>query len=339
MRHRISAYVLALGTSSLALALTPVARAQDAPVAEGEAAATADAPAEEETPEFREAMERFGDAQAIFDRGDFRAALAEFQRIYDLLEGHPNRYFVLFNLARSYEELHRYDRAIELYRRYLDEGGPEADGRSDVEASLRALERLLGTVQISLTGLEGTETETAEVWIGDYQVGQAPGEVHVPGGQHTLEIRATGFETVRREIEVASRQRIEIEIALAQLSDFRGLPPAVFFISTGLTIAAVAAGFGMGGWALALSDDAERCGSTLSPGCRIDPVARQREIQDVTLAADVLFGVAGLFAITSIVLIFVTDFAGAPAEAAQPTAMLVPAIGPDVVGASVLGSF
>ena len=45
------------------------------------------------------------------------------ERIYELLEGHPNQFFVLYNLGRAYEELHRYDLAIQMYRRYLDEGG------------------------------------------------------------------------------------------------------------------------------------------------------------------------------------------------------------------------
>lgn len=319
--------------------LAPMARAQQTPQERGEARAAEEqtAATQDESPTHREAMGRFEDAQALFDRGDYRAALAEFQRIYDLLEGHPNRYFVLFNLGRAYEELHRYDRAIDMYRRYLDEGGPDADGRADVEASLRALERLLGTVAITLSGLEGAETQTAEVWIGDYQVGQAPGEVQVPGGQHTLEIRAPGFETVRREIEVAARRRIEIEVAMSRLSDFRGLPPALFFVSTGVAIAAAAAGFGVGGWALALNQDATRCASPSSPRCVLDPVARQQEIRDVALAADVLFAAAGLFAVTSLVLVFLTDWSGAPSADAQPgaTARLVPVLGPDAAGASV----
>jgi hypothetical protein len=343
VRIRLARLSLVLAGLLAGTVLVPVgAHAQD-PAPEGGAAGGAEAAEEEESPEMREAMERFEGAQALFDRGDYNAALAEFQRIYDLLEGHSNRYFVLFNLARSYEELHRYDRAIELYQRYLEEGGSEADGRADVEASLRALERLLGTVAVTLTGIpeDVEEPVVADVWIGDYQVGTAPGEVRVPGGQHVLEIRARGYETVRQQIEVASRQRIEVSIALSRLSDYRGITPVVFITTTAVAVLAAGAGFGLGGHAMSLSADAESCLGPTRPGCRLDTMARQQEIQTVTLAADVLFATAGVFAITSVVLAFLTDWGGvstgeADGEAsATPSAMLLPVIGPSEAGATL----
>ncbi|UJR84018.1 tetratricopeptide repeat protein [Sandaracinus amylolyticus] len=321
-----------LSRLALVLAFVPVlampsrGHAQDA-VAPSEAAPEEPPP----SPELAEAMERYEGAERLFEQGDYRGALAEFQRIYELLEGHPNQFFVLYNLGRAYEELHRYDLAIDMYRRYLDEGGEGAEDRAEVEASLRALERLLGTVAITIA--EGGP-DTAEVWLGEWQVGVAPGEVHIPGGQHTIEVRAQGYEVLRREIQVASRQRIELELELARLSDFRGVTPALFVTSTALAVASLGVAIGLGVNAMMLNQDAEECRDTA--GCGLDPGARRAEIRDFALAADVMYGVAGLFAVSSVVLIFVTDWGSMPEPElmeAQPTALRVlPAIGPQHVG-------
>lgn len=298
----------------------------------GDAAPEEAAPEEAESPEVAEAMERYADAERLFEQGDYRGALAEFQRIYELLEGHPNQFFVLFNLGRAYEELHRYDLAIEQYQRYLDAAGPEAEDRAEVEASLRALERLLGTVAITLTP---GGPESAEVWLGEWQVGVAPGEVHIPGGQHTIEVRAQGYEVLRREIQVASRQRIDLELTMAQLSDFRGVSPALFVTSTALAVVSLGVGIGLGVNAMMLNDDAVQCRDT--PGCQLDAAARRREISDFALAADVMYGVAGLFAVTSIILIFVTDWGSMPepevmSGSEQASFRLLPAVGPQHAG-------
>lgn len=296
-----------------------------------------------ESPQYTEALERFDQAQAIFERGDYGAALAEFDRIYELLEAHPNRYFVLFNIARSYEELHRYDRAMEYYQRYLDEGGAQAENRADVEASLRALDRLLGTVAITAEVSEpGVEIPRVEVWVGDSQVGEAPGEVRIPGGQHTVEIRAQGFEVIRQEVQVASRQRVEIHIVLHQLSTFRGVTPALFVASTALAVVAVGIGAGLGAYAITLRDGAERCG--VMGGCRLDTRQRQQQIQDVALAADVLYGTAGLFAIVAVVLIPLTDWGGVVAQerqeaAGSPSARVLPSLSPEFSGLVLSGEF
>lgn len=309
-------------------AADPAAPAEQAASPEDEAA-----PEEPESPELAEAMERYGDAERLFEQGDFRGALAEFQRIYELLEGHPNQFFVLFNLGRAYEELHRYDLAIEMYQRYLDEGGQDGEDRAEVEASLRALERLLGTVAITLTP---GGPETAEVWLGEWQVGVAPGEVQIPGGQHTIEVRAQGYEVLRRQIQVPSRQRVELELTMAQLSDFRGVSPALFVASTALAVASLGVGIGLGVNAMMLHDDANQCRGTR--GCMLDPSARRQEINDFALAADVMYGVAGLFAVTSVVLVFVTDWGAMPEAEVLPGAQqqasfrLLPAIGPQHAG-------
>jgi tetratricopeptide (TPR) repeat protein len=309
--------------SLAALVVSAPASAQDAAV-EAEVEAPAD-------PATEEAMTRFADANALFERGDHRGALAEMLRVYELLEGSENQYIVLFNLARVYEELHRYDLAVETYERYLASSPADAPDRSDVEAILRALERLLGSSVISV------DVDEAEVWIGEWQVGVAPGEIRVPSGVHQIELRAPGHETVRRQIEVAARESVAVEAHLPLLSDFHGLDPAIFVTTTVLAVIGLGVGAGLGGAALAANADATACGDR--PGCMLDIGARRHEIADLALGADVAFGIAGLFAVTSIVLAFVTDWGGRPVEPTETAWRLLPSVGPDGAGLSFGASF
>lgn len=336
MSRNLAKFFLALCSIGCAVFGPGVASAQDA-AAQPEPAAAEAPPEEPSNPRWDEALERFNDALEIFERGDYRGAIAEFERVYTLLEGHPRRYFVLYNLGLTYEELNRYDLALDRYQRYLNEGGGEDEGSAEVRSSLSRLERRLGTIVITLNG-----PETAEVWVGEWMVGEAPGEIRVPAGATSLELRATGFETGRQQVDVISRQSVNVTFDLQALSTFNGVPPWLFYVSTGLAGAAAIVGTGLGAHTLGLSSAGENCAREM--GCSLVTPEYRNEVSNFALATDVTFGVAGLFAVTSIVLIFVTDWDGssdaAPADgAAAPPVALVPSIGPSMTGLTVLGSF
>ena len=269
-------------------------------------------------------MERFADANAMFERGDRAGALSEMQRVYDLLDGNPNQYVVLYNLGRVYEEMFQYDRAIDVYQRYIAQAPPEASDRPDAEASLRALERLLGTIVIT------TNAVNALVWVGDQEVGAAPGTLRVASGHHVLELRAQGYESVRREIDVAARSSLTLDIPLTRLSDYHGVTPALFVSTSVATVLALGVAIGLGVYALQLSNDAAACGMRM--GCQIDVEGRRHTVADFALAADVTYGVAGLFGVASVVLAFLTDWGGrAEASPTAPSARFTPSIGGGVL--------
>jgi tetratricopeptide (TPR) repeat protein len=299
------------------LSCPTLAGAQDATVA----ASPAEPPP---SPEEAEAMERYADAEALFARGDQAGALAEMERIRQLLDGSPRAYVILYNLGRVYEELFRYDRALELYQRYLAESPPDSANRAEAEASLRALERLLGTIVIR------TNAEGAHVWMGDAEVGTAPGELRVSSGHQVIELRADGYESVRREIDVIARQRLELDLPMARLSDVHGLDPAIFIGTTVAAAAVLIAGVAIGVTALATSGDADGCVDR--PGCSIDVPATRRTVRDEALAADVLYGTAGAIAISAVVLALFTDWGSHPSTTA---ARVTPTLG----GLVVSGAF
>jgi hypothetical protein len=276
-----------------------------------------------------EADRRLAQGEALFEAENYDAALAEFEAAHGLLEGNPDRYLLLWNIGQCHERLFRYDRALDYYQRYLDEGGPDAADRAAVEATMRALESLLATVSITVN------VEGAVVWVDGHEVGDAPGDVRVTSGTHSIEIRASGYATEIREVQVAVRGEAHIEVTLRVISDYEGLDPWIFWTSAGLAVATGIAGAGVGISALVESSNVQAF-----------PVdARSQEDRDrvgaLALGADVLYGVAGLFATTAVVLAFLTDWDGSPGSAptGERAVLVVPWLDGERVGLSIGGAW
>ena len=160
----------------------PVEGQAEAPVADVETP-PADAPPPEaevepeRDPAMEEAVSRFRQGLALARAGNCEGAIAELQASVRIVE-RPN---TLFNIARCQEELFRYDLAVAAYERYMAIAPADAPDREAVQATMRQLRNLLGTIVIR-------SNVPAAVWIGDRQVGEAPGEVLVPGGRHAVEL-------------------------------------------------------------------------------------------------------------------------------------------------------
>lgn len=264
---------------------------------------------------------RLAQGEVLFGAGNYDAALAEFARAYDELEGDPERFLLLFNMGQCAERLFRYDEAITDYRRYLAEGGDAAEGAADVRASIRALEGLLGTVIIT------TNVPSATVWVDGREVGAAPGEIRIPGGPHTIELRASGHASGAQPTTIAARERIEIRIVLSEVSSFEGMDPVVFGATTGVAAVTLLAALVTGSVALAQHD------RELSRPADMRSLADQHTISDLALAADALWIVGGVLGIASIALAFLTDWDGHPDR--PVTAHL--RVGP--LGVAIDGSF
>lgn len=323
--RRIAAVALVWGIAGGALAQEPSPEAglpgPEPEAASGEgneetSAAQDDGSADESTesepaedPRLAEARERFRQGVMLARAGNCEGALAELRASLALVE-RPN---TLYNMARCYEELFRYDLAVQTYERYLNVAPSDAPDRPAVEATMRQLRMLLGTVVVR-------SNVPAEVWIGERVVGEAPGEVLVPGGHHALELRAPGHVPERREVDVAGRQRVEVDVTLheAQITNVTeehttiavteegGAPPAVFYSALGATAAAAVVGAGFGLRAMGSRRDARDA----SPYDLAAIEAANDETARAALLADVFFGVAGALGVTTLVLYFLTDFDG-----------------------------
>jgi tetratricopeptide (TPR) repeat protein len=264
-------------------------------------------------------------AKALFAVGDYGAALAEFTRAHELLHDDPRQGAVLNNIAVCYERMFRYDLALAFYERYLREGSASAEDRAEVEAVMKSLRDLLGTVRI-------TGVTRGEIWIDDRKLGDVAIDVLVPAGLHVIEIRARGYESQRRELRVSARAVHEVHIQLEPIDTYRGLPSTYFWVGTGLTAAAVITGTVFGVAALSEHSDGQR---EADRGLYVDGKAAD----DLALQADVAFGAALALGVGTTLLFFLTDWGGHPSAEHDSAAIRVAGgVTPSSVGLLLQGS-
>ena len=249
-------------------------------------------------------------AEVLFEAGHYTAALAEFTRAYELLHGHPRQYWVLHNLAVCHQRLFHYDLALRLYEEYLQRASQTEPDRSEVEAVIRTLRALLGTIAV--------ETSVpAEVWVDDRRLGTAPGRWFVPTGEHTVELRAAGHEVERLRVRIAAQQTRTLRRDLRRLSAITGPSRGYFWAAAGASAASAVAGTVLGVLALrSQSEGRERA------DLHLDTSAQSERARKQSLAADACFGGALVFGAAATVLYFVTDWSPpAPrSESARPRA-------------------
>lgn len=302
-------------TVQAAVQAQPAAEATDATPVPNEQPAPPRAPSD---PQQEEGLRRYRLAAERANNGDCAGAIAELEEVYELLSEHPRRHNVLFAMGDCYEQLLRFDAAIGAYQRYLDEAPADGDKRGASQSALRRLEALLGTLTIE-------SNVPAAIWIDGREAGRAPGDVRVTSGNHTVELREPGYEAEVQEVTVASGRTETLSFELAALSDFDGISTAWPFAMGGAAIAAAIGGAVAGGIALSRGSVDGRPTTELDADRAATPA----------LTADVLFGVAGALAITTIVLAVIADWDGDDDDAEAPSARLL--LGP---GRAILqGSF
>jgi hypothetical protein len=280
-------------------------------------------------PRSAEVRTRYDEAERIYEAGDFAGALAEFVRIYQLLEGHPRRFFVLYNIGRCQEQLFRYGDALTSYQRFLAEGGAAQPQAPAARQKIAALTARLATLTIQ-------SNAAAEVWIDGRHVGSAPGEVQVDGGTHTVELRASGYAPARADVTIAARTQETLNLTLDRSSS--GINSGFFVAGAALT--AIAAGIGIAFGAGALADHSTIQGRLASSDEteRFQVTGAQiAAVEQAALLADIFFGVAAGLGVASIVLLFVTDWSDGAAPSAPPaTALRVTPFASDTAAGLVL---
>jgi tetratricopeptide (TPR) repeat protein len=255
-----------------------------------------------------QAKQHFRQAVAFASAGDCGAAIVEFEAAYELVP-RPN---ALYNIAQCEERLFRYDLAIRYYERYLLEAPPDAVDRPAVNAALGTLRNLLGTVTVH-------SNVPAEVWVDDRLAGEAPGDVLLPSGGHSLELRAKGYIPARAEVRVVGRQRTALTLELekaqttVQVTETTGLDPTLFWIGTGATAVTAVIGVVFAGRVVSLQEDALEL-----PEQHPDRSERRSEVEDAELTADIFFASAALLAVGTTIVAFVTDWDGDADEHRTP---------------------
>jgi len=180
---------------AIPLALHPAAHAQPA------AAAVTDA------------AKHFQRGVTLYNEADYRAALVEFRRAYEIA---PNA-AVLYNIGQTYYQLQNYAAALIALGRYLTEAGATAPHRRDVEQTIDTLQTRVGKVAIS------TSAPGADITVDDELVGKSPLEepVLVSIGRRKVTALRDGRVTETRFVDVAAGDTVTVSLA----ADVRG--PAI----------------------------------------------------------------------------------------------------------------
>ena len=307
----------------------PGARAVAPSAGESASAPQASAQAEAaDAAQYAVAKQYFERGVQFFEAENYEAALTEFERAYQHMEGHKKRFFVLDNIGQCHERLFRYDRAMEYYHRYLKEGGPGAEDRATVEGIIKTLEGLLATVIIK-------SNVPAEVWVGNRQMGEAPGEVLIPGGRHVIELRARGYESAKKEISIAAREKQSHEFRLDEF--YEGISPIYFYSGAVLTAGAIAGGTYFGLKARSEHDAGIRRSQ------EIDPIANTSEdeerVKRLAVTADIFFASAVVLGVGTTLLYFMTGWDDHEESPMPKAAKLTPFASPQALGLSLEGAF
>ncbi len=159
-----------------------------------------------------QARENFNAGVSAFEAGEFERALGAFQEAYRLAP-HPS---VRVNMANCYESLNRPLEALFHFESFLSEAtdAPPAQ-RREVEAAIERLEGQIGEVTLRIA------PDGALVRVDESEVRRAPimNTIRMTAGSHVVEVRAEGYQSVRREFIVEGGQPAEIAIRLERGED------------------------------------------------------------------------------------------------------------------------
>jgi hypothetical protein len=152
-----------------------------------------------------EAQSRFRRGTQLYEENDLPAALAEFERAYELA---PN-FRLHYNLGQVHFQMQNYAGALKSFRAYLKEGGSDvpASRRTDVTRDIEKLEGRVGTLEIrSRAGLE--------VLVNDVSRGVCPlpAAILVNVGRHRVTMVDKGQTVASRSVEIAGQQNVVVDI-------------------------------------------------------------------------------------------------------------------------------
>jgi len=193
---------------------TPAAPAASAAPAAGEPAQSA---------RVKEATARFERGLALYDDGDFDAALVEFDRAYEL----QPTYKILYNIGKIERVKNDYSSALTHFQHYLEQGGTEipADRPAEVEKEIGVLKERVA--QITITA----NVDGAIVYIDDVPVCGArildpsctgttplPGPVVVNPGKRKFTALKHGYQSAYAQLTLAGGDQGSIKLDLFDLT-------------------------------------------------------------------------------------------------------------------------
>lgn len=194
--------------ASVILTVEPLQAAESPPTT---SSGTADLGAAEE------ARLAFRRAVDLYEERDFAAAGVEFRRAYRLAKS----FRILYNLGRVAVEQHDYSAALDLFARYLVDGGTQIPSErvSEVQAELSGLRQRVAKVDVDF------EDAGATILVDDVEKGHTPlaSPLAVNVGRRRLEVRPREGAPIVRWLDVAGGETVRVRLAVAMRRSAQGL--------------------------------------------------------------------------------------------------------------------
>ena len=293
---------------------TPAAAKPGAPAAGAQPAAKPAAPAK---PADAKALAASGEKK--FKAGDFAGALSDFEASDTAKAAPETERFI----GLSQDNLGHYPEAVVAYEKFLaavpasmKQQGEETKKRVD------AIKTMPGKVHVETTppGAQIT-VDLAANPSAQPNATPTPTDLDLPAGHHTLKIAAEGFTTTDKEVDVtyASKQDVRVELVkseppppppppvVAEAAQPAPAPPpppppeprskVPAYVTGAVAIIATGVGIGFGVKALGQSSDFDK-----------NPTTKKADDgENNALVADMMFGIAITFGVTSAVLFLSSD--------------------------------
>jgi hypothetical protein len=165
--------------------------------------ALADTPAPSPPPDLRtslpdQARRAWDAAKQLAGASDYKGALVEFQRAYEI--SHNPR--VLYNVGVTEKLLTHYARAVDAWDKELHEGASQISS-----AEVQELKNAIAIVQQFVTTVQVTANEPdATLFVDDYAAGKTPfaAPVRIDVGKHVIKLTKPGFVDGVQTVDVAS---------------------------------------------------------------------------------------------------------------------------------------
>ena len=158
---------------------------------------------------------RIAAGRKAYAAGDYEGAIAEFKAAFDIKASTG----ALFNIAKSYEKMGRYEEAIDYFQQYLDLE-PNATDRADIEESIKRLKQSIRSRFQELS--VASDPPGADIYLDDRNTGlqgQTNFRFKVTPGPHTLYIDLNGFEPIKREFVMPDDKPLALDFKMKKLEN------------------------------------------------------------------------------------------------------------------------
>jgi hypothetical protein len=295
----------------------PAAAGATKPSAPAAGAQPASKPAAPAKPADAKALAASGEKK--FKAGDFAGALADFEASDTAKAAPETERFI----GLSHDNLGHYPEAVAAYEKFLATSPVPASMKQqgdETKKRVDAIKTMPGKVHVETTPAGAQITvDLAANPSAQPNAAPTPTDLDLPAGHHTLKIAAEGFTTVDKEVDVtyASKQDVRVELVkseppppppppvVAEVAQPAPPPPpppeprskVPAYVTGAVAIIATGVGIGFGVKALGQSSDFDK-----------NPTTKKADDgENNALVADMMFGIAITFGVTSAVLFLSSD--------------------------------